>query len=123
MGLTLWGARQVACHQPDGAPEVILENRPGSLYVSGVCGVEHQVRHPPSLPSGVGLWHCPGLGPVEVSIMFRTSVFRFSRARVQAHLPSPVEVFHGANKAVMSWLSSEELLLPSLADLQRAAEE
>ena len=44
MGLTIFGRRHVECWMHDGTV-IQFEQAPGSVYVSNMCAIEHQVCH------------------------------------------------------------------------------
>ena len=112
----MWGSRVLACRLADGS-EIRYVNVPGSFYVSGLTSFEHQVRHDPTAVAGFHVEHLnvPTLGSTEVSVMFRTSAFRWCMARVMRQPPSPKLVFDAVSRAVAGWLSTAVLRLPTVA--------
>jgi hypothetical protein len=119
MGLTLWGARELACKHGAGE-EIVLALKAGSFYISAVTGCEHQVRHCSPYPSGTKFCRLGDVaGDLEVSVMLRAAMFAHNRARLISHAPSPQEVFAGVSQAVVQWLDTQKLRLPGLTDCQR----
>lgn len=138
IGLTLYGSRHLVCRVKADTTtprtdqvwkEITLDQKPGSFYLSNICGVEHQVRHSASLRKepADNLWTWPtGSGTrnrSHVSVMLRTSLFRFARGRCQAHLPGPLRVFELGSAAVSAWLKEVTLQLPTLRDCLDLQEE
>jgi hypothetical protein len=120
-GFTLWGTRQLVCAvEGQGPKEIVVVNVPGTLYVCGLTGCTHQVRHTEHVPAGVEYWVAPGTGELEVSVMYRTSLFRYNRARNGKNTPSPVRVFDLASKVVEEWLASAELHWPTVSECAAA---
>ena len=118
-GLTLWGARTLACRLLDES-EVQVRQVPDFAYLSNLTSFFHQVSHPP-LPQQAELLHIPGQGDCGVSIMMHTALFRSGRARKSNAVPNPKAVFEAATRAVVAWLRSAALALPCLAQCEAAA--
>ena len=60
------------------------------------------------------LWDVPDLGPCSVTIMLRTGLFPFCRARTRNTTPAPVEFFRALSEAFRVSLAAQTWQLPSL---------
>ena len=118
-GLTLWGARELACRFVDDS-EVRVHQVPGFVYLANLTSFFHQVSHP-SREQQAQLLHIPRQGECGVSIMMRTALFRRGRVRKSNAVPNPKAVFDAATRAVVAWLHSAALALPSLEQCEAAA--
>ena len=109
MGLTVFGRRYVECWQQCGTSHQ-FEQIPGSVYVSNMCAIEHQVCH--CTPNAD-----QQLGPegFEITVMFRSDVFRNTRARMAKCKPSPTDVFDIVNRIVAAQLGENPMTLPAFA--------
>ena len=106
----------MGCRLAD-ASEVHVRQLPGMVYLANLTSFQHQVSTPPQ-GSQAQLLGIPGQGDCGVSIMMRTALFRSGRAR---KVPNPKAVFEAATRAVVAWLRSAALALPSLAQCEAAA--
>ena len=132
MGMTLFGRRTLRCEQaasvpewssPAGAasaPDVVLENVPGTVYLGGLTGPWHQVSHQRAEPAE--LWVDPVVGPVAVAVMFRTALFPWDRSRLRNTTPSPVAFFRALSESFRGSLAAEGFSLPSFAECLAAHE-
>ena len=109
MGLTVFGRRFVECWMKCGT-SVQFEQVPGSVYVSNMCAIEHQVCH--CTPNAD-----QQLGPegFEITVMFRSDVFRNTRARMSKCKLSPTDVFDIVNRIVAAQLGEHPMMLPAFA--------
>ena len=114
MGLTIFGARRLVCHF--GSEDArAFRQRAGSTYVGNMCAIEHHVEHEPASAECLG----SGEQAVEITIMFRSDVFRHGQARKMKCEPTPVDMYHVVNKVVASHLSSDHMVLPEFANVAR----
>ena len=116
LGLTLYGRRALACRRDLGLPDVIVPNAPGTVYLGQLTGPVHQVSHQEAHESE--LLEVPGHGRVAVSIMLRTALFPFGRARLRNTTPSPRACFEALARCFREGLAAETLRLPGLSDCQ-----
>ena len=114
MGLTIFGARRLVCHfGAEGART--FRQRAGSIYVGNMCAIEHHVEHEPASAECLG----SGEQAVEITIMFRSDVFRHGQACKKKDKPTPVDLFDIVNTVVASHLSSDHMVLPEFANVVR----
>ena len=131
--VTLWGARALTLFGAEdkkntweaSQEEHDIENWPGSVYLSCLCPVEHQVRYPCAMTRKLGeegATELPGLGRVGVSIVFRADLFSHSRASAGGNaLPNPIGVFNAFQES-FDWLAKErQLRLPSMEEVLRSS--
>ena len=117
MGLTVYGRRDVRFIQGPGLADVAVRNVPGTVYFGQVTGAEHQVHHRvASSPSE--LLHLPGFGQVSVTVMLRTALFPYNRARMRNTTPSPVVVFHALARSFRESCARGAWRFPSLAECE-----
>ena len=121
MGITLFGRRRVTFFSPcassntqSGEREVRFEQQPGSVYLGTATGAHHQVshvetRHPEEM-----------LRAHSVSCILRTCLFPHNRARCMSTTPNPVAFFRELATGFTMHLSTERLVLPTLAQCQNA---
>ena len=117
MALTLWGRRVCLAKQVDGAPDILLRNVPGTVYMGQLTGPEHQVTHQEAPRHEY--FHMPA-GALSVSVMFRSALFPHCRSRLRGATPSPWPVFERIVQAFRETMSRQALLLPSLKDIVAA---
>ena len=120
VGLTLYGRRALACRRDHGLPDVIVSNAPGTVYMGQLTGPVHQVSHQEAPESD--LLEVPGLGRVAVSVMMRTALFAFNRARLRNNTPSPLACFEALARCFREGLATATLRLPDLAECQAHVE-
>jgi hypothetical protein len=119
MGLTVYGRRDVRFVQGPGLADVAVRNVPGTVYLGQVTGAEHQVHHRvASCPSE--LLHLPSFGQTSVTVMLRTALFPFNRARMRNTTPSPVVVFQALARSFRESCARGVWRFPSLAECETA---
>ena len=124
MGITLYGRRRVTFFEPisgsasgqEEEREVCFAQQPGSVYLGTVTGASHQVSHVVTRNPE------EELRAHTVSVMLRTCLFPYNRARCQNTTPSPPEVFRALASSLTEHLVAHRLELPSLARVQAALE-
>ena len=116
LGLTLYGRRALACRRDLGLPDVIVSNVPGTVYMGQLTGPVHQVSHQEAHESE--LLEVPGHGRVAVTIMLRTALFVFARARLRNQTPSPLPCFEALARCFREGLATATWRLPDLAECQ-----
>ena len=114
MGVTLYGRRGLVCRQGLGRPDIYLANKPGTVYLGQLTGPWHQITH--EACEDTDLLEVPGLGLCGVSIMMRTALFAFNRARLRNTTPSPLPFFEVLTRCFREGLAARPLRLPSLAE-------
>ena len=119
MGLTVYGRRDVRFVQGPGLADVAVRNVPGTVYFGQVTGAEHQVHHR-AASSQAELLQLPGLGQCSVTVMLRTALFPYNRARMRNTTPSPVVVFHALAKSFRESCARGNWRLPSLVECKAA---
>ena len=118
IGLTLWGRRRLVLKQTDGE-DVTVQTYPGHIYAGCLCAAEHQVLHEEGSSDQDLLQH-ETHGPLEVTLMIRSRIFRGTRAPTAAFGPNPKLVWQSANDCVQKSLQEGTWALPSLADCDSA---
>ena len=121
VGLTLWGFRKIALLPPPSAEdprELILSQKPGSVYMTSLVPVEHQVRYEQrmfdeSMPGEDSL-HSPELGEVGVHVILRTPLFTAGFGQGTRRLPNPVPVWEIFNETFREWQQLWDLRLPDI---------
>ena len=91
MGITLFGRRMLRCEQGASLPDVIVNNVPGHVYMGGLTGPLHQVRHQRAFDGEL-----LALGSdehVAVAIMARCALFSYCRSRCKRVTPAPHAFF------------------------------
>ena len=116
LGLTLFGRRALTCRQGLGLPDVRIPNVPGTAYMGQLTGPWHQVTHEAAAPRD--LLEVPGLGPCAVTVMMRTALFGFDRARQRNTTPSPVPLFEALARSFREAFVASALRLPTLAECE-----
>ena len=107
IGITLFGKRRMTCEQPEGE-DVVLDNIPGTVYLGGLTGPTHAVKHLPS-PADELLSKS-----MSVSVMLRTTLFKWTQSRVRGTTPHPVQFFHAISASFLESLAGASWCLPSL---------
>lgn len=125
MGITLFGRRQLVCHQGTGSPDVALLCKPGSVYMGGLTGPLHQVHHVAPLPGeilkGSGLATSPEFDDgLSVTVMLRTSLFPHCRSRLRNTTPAPVAMFAKLAESIRCSFAQLTFCLPTLQQCERA---
>ena len=93
----------------------MLHNSPGSVYVGQLTGPWHQVHH--VLSAEDELLNIPGLGPCSVTVMARTALFPYGRARGRGATPCPTDFFEALAEGLRDALASSSWRLPMLAEV------
>ena len=120
-GMTLYGRRNLRASQGDGLPDVWLLQEPGTFWFGLLTGPQHQVIHTKAASSE--LLRVPGVGELSVSIMMRTSLFPYNRARQRDTTPNPREVFESLAETFRQGLEGQPWRLPTLKDCLACAAE
>ena len=120
-GLTLYGRRNLRARQGDGLPDVWLLQEPGTFWFGLLTGPQHQVIHTEAASSE--LLRVPGLAELSVSIMMRTSLFPYNRARQRDTTPNPRAVFESLADTFRQGLEGQPWRLPTLKDCLACAAE
>ncbi len=118
MGLTIFGARSLVCHFGEEGTRTFRQ-RAGSIYVGNMCAIEHHVEHEPASAECLG----SGEQAAQITIMFRSDVFRHGQARKKISKPTPVDMFDIVNTVVASHLSTDPMVLPDFANVARRWED
>ncbi len=116
MGVTLYGRRQVKLKQVEGLKDIVIQNSPGTVYISQLTGPMHEVSHHGTLQGE--LLQLPGLGDCSVTIMMRTALFPACRSRLRNTTPSPAKMFTAVAEALRAGMASSTWKLPTLVDCQ-----
>jgi len=119
LGVTLYGRRVLTCSQGFDLPDVRILNAPGTVYLGSLTGPTHQVTHQEA--AEVDMLDVPGLGRCSVTLMARTSLFAYDRARLRGSTPSPYPFFAALARSFREAIAQQPLVLPSLAECQAFA--
>ena len=112
IGLTLYGARTIHFKTVRGPP-LQITCTPGHMYFGCLSCAAHWVQHTSDTRD---LHVHEDVGPVSVVVLWRSRIFRGSRASAGASGPNPHAVFRAALKAVRGGMAQDSWLLPSVAD-------
>jgi hypothetical protein len=118
-GLTLFGRRLLSCWpegDKDAQPVVELVNGPGTFYLGSLTGPLHRVQHLPAAPGD--LWH----EEYSVTVMLRTALFAWNRAREKNTTPAPVAFFFAMAETVTECFATLPWKLPSLEAAKAVAD-
>ena len=120
MALTLFGRRALNCWTKGGPksgsePAVVLEQVPGTVFFSCSAAFRHQVMHRPC--DETELTSLGNLHGLSTSVMFRSTLFPYNRARLAQSTPSPLCVWNIVASSVEKWMSKTVLQLPCMADI------
>ena len=120
MALTLFGRRALNCWTEGGPqtgsePAVVLEQVPGTVFFSCSTAFRHQVEHRPCPASE--LTSLGDLHSLSASVMLRSTLFPFNRARIAQNTPSPLCVWNIVASSMEKWMSETVLQLPCMADI------
>ena len=125
LGLTLFGRRTVTFRQeevsdhtteketPQVGDDVAMPCEPGHIYLGGVTGARHQVRH--QAYTHGDMWSESGFGPCSVAVMFRCTVWP-NRGRNKFNTPSPAPVWHILTSSCKALLAKGILRGPTLQE-------
>ena len=92
-------------------PELPVPAAPGHVYIGCLCGPEHYVQHHQVADHDLfPSW----LGPVEITILLRSRVFRQARGSTQAVGPVPKKLWQALAPVVSVALEEELWRLPDL---------
>ena len=108
IGVTIFGRRRMTCEQP-GGEDVWVDNTPGTVYLGGLTGPHHGVKHQPSAADELMS------GSLSVTVMQRTTLFKWTQSRVRGTTPHPQEFFHAISASFVDSLANKSWSLPSLA--------
>jgi hypothetical protein len=111
MGVTLFGKRRMTCEQPEGE-DVWVDNIPGSVYLGGLTGPHHGVRHQPSAKDELLQ------GSRSVTVMLRTTLFKHTQSRVRGVTPHPQEFLRAISSSFADSFAARPWHLPSLEACQ-----
>ena len=112
--ITLEACRTLLLYQTSGETKRI-ELMPGMDYLTGLCGIEHQVAYDGGDKTGRDL---PGLGNVGVSLAFRTCLF--PNAPWTKGRPGPEPVFTELNRVFRLMHSKLHFVLPRAGEVMDA---
>jgi len=128
MGLTLYGVRSLRCRymldtRADGSSgggmkakaEIDMPMSPGHVYIGCLCGPRHFVVHSPATE----LFQCNNLGPVEVTVLLRSRVFRAARGSTQQSGPVPLALWQALAPVMAATLAEFDWMLPSVAECEQ----
>jgi hypothetical protein len=90
------------------------------MFLSCSSAFRHQVEHRPCNPTELASFG--DLEGLSVSVMFRSTLFPYNRARLAQGAPSPRAVWDKVASSVQKWLLKTELVMPSLESLLSRAE-
>ena len=111
-------------NEPDPAETVAFNNAPGSVYMTSLVPVKHQVKYDAeslrSLTPGEDTLQSPDLGEVGVHVIFRTPLFTAGFGQTTRALPNPAPVWEAFNAAFLEWQQTSTLVLPTLAEVEAA---
>lgn len=116
MVVTLDGERRLNLVPKSGSREHV-DMKPGTVYITSACGIEHQVSYDGKSKTKRTL---PDLGEVGISIAFRTSLFR--------HSPYPnqpvgkIEVYKEFCRVLRLMHSKFNFMLPNMEQYRAAYE-
>ena len=125
LGLTLFGRRTVTFRQeevsdhttvaetPRVGEDVVVPCEPGHIYLGGVTGARHQVRH--QAYTHGDMWLESGFGPCSVTVMFRCTVWP-NRGRNMKRTPSPAPVWNLLTSSIKGLLAKGILRGPTLQE-------
>lgn len=113
MGISLAGRRRMVCSQAAvGSADLVLYNRPGTVYFGSLTGPEHQVFHQTAPVSE--LMDFSPLGASSVTVMLRTALFPYVRSRRRASMPHPKVLFQLLERKAREMFKMRAFALPSM---------
>ena len=112
ISLTGCGEREVSVSLEEQGC-ISLPQRPGSIYLGNMCALNHNVVHNARSPGCYG--EGTDEGPVQITVMLRSDVFRAARARKKNATPGPKELFRIVNTETAKHLAEESFTLPTLS--------
>jgi len=130
MALTLFGKRYLQCWNSCEKPSCLtprleakvvdkikFEQQPGTVFLSCSSAFRHQVEH--QYQPSADLMTFGDLENLSVSVMFRSPLFPYNRARLAASTPSPKIVFQSIAASFEKWQSQsgQTLVFPSLQEV------
>ena len=117
MGITLSGRRTLRLERASGdlAPDVVVPNHPGRVYLGVLTGPRHGVQHEEASGDDA-------MQGVSVTCMLRCGLFPFNRARLRQAEPTPKIMWHSTIAVFNHWLSHASLVLPLLRDVLAQAD-
>ena len=93
-------------------PEMQVLAEAGHVYIGCLCGPEHYVQHHPVAEHDL---YPSRLGPVEITVLLRSRVFRQARGSTQAQGPVPLVLWQTLAPVVSEVLTEQCWMLPGLA--------
>jgi hypothetical protein len=93
-------------------PEMQVLADAGHVYIGCLCGPEHYVQHHPVAEHDL---YPSRLGPVEITVLLRSRVFRQARGSTQAQGPVPLVLWQTLAPVVSEVLTEQCWMLPDLA--------
>ena len=116
-GLTLYGDRLLEVRR-EGSEPVFVRQEPGTLWLTNSVAFRHKAIHVPSEPQN--LFDLGVLKGLSLSVMLRSCYLPEENSRLAGRCPSPQDVYHALNGAIVRWLRDvgPSLVLPSLEDVQ-----
>ena len=118
LGIGTAGRRDLVCDQVSAAPQVVLKNVPGTVYLGQLTGPEHQVFHQPCPDDE--LIDATGFGPTSCTLMCRTALFPHDRSRRMNGFVHTPELFTVLQQAFAAGLRQNDFRLPTLAECLEA---
>ena len=112
--VTLAGVRDLQFFPTDRDDELTLRNVPGMVYLTSVCGTDHQVSYDGNSRG----FETPDLGEVGISIAYRTTLFR--RSPYMHVRPGPELVWLEFNKMLRELHSRFVFKLPTREQYNKA---
>ena len=100
---------------PVREPEMQVLADAGHVYIGCLCGPEHYVQHHPVAEHDL---YPSRLGPVEITVLLRSRVFRQARGSTQAQGPVPLLLWQALAPVVSEVLKEQLWMLPDLAACQ-----
>ena len=114
LGIGTAGRRDLVCDQAAAAPQVVLKNVPGTVYLGQLTGPKHQVFHQPCPDDE--LIDATGFGPTSCTLMCRTALFPYTQSRRMNGWVHTPELFAVMQQAFTAGLRQNAFRLPTLAE-------
>ena len=118
LGIGTAGRRDLVCDQVAAAPQVVLKNFPGTVYLGQLTGPMHQVFHQPCPDDE--LIDATKFGPTSSTLMCRTALFPHLNSRkMDGYVHTPA-LFTAMQQTFTAGLRSNAFRLPNLAECKEA---
>ena len=118
LGIGTAGRRDLVCDQVAAAPQVVLKNVHGIVYLGQLTGPMHQVFHQPCPDDE--LIDATKFGSTGSTLMCRTALFPHDRSRqMNGHVHTPA-LFTALQQTFTAGLRSHAFRLPNLAECKEA---